>query len=115
MNKYEYPAEKFDSARIYLKHSRSDSNGGALLIADAFRECRSALFQLSKPNVDYLDDGVKTTLEKLKELMDTTGLESRPEVSLDVVKAELLTSDQKVNLEGMINYLANWFDAKSSE
>jgi hypothetical protein len=113
MNKYEHPAEKFDSARKYLE--RSHSEGDVILIADAFRECRSALFQLSKPNVDYLDDGVKVTLEQLKELMDTTGLEDQSESSLDIVKAELLTPDQKVELSGVVNYLANWFDTKSSE
>lgn len=113
MNKYEYSAEKFDEARKYLE--RSHSEGGVILIADAFLECRKGLFQLDKPNVDYLDDGVIRALGKLKELMETTGLDNRPDLDLNIIKAKLLTPDQKVELSGVVNYLANWFDTKSSE
>ncbi len=113
MNKYEYPAEKFDNARKFLERSRTE--GDVILIADAFRECRTALFQLDKLNVDYLDDGVIKALGELKELMDTTGLDNRPDLDLNIVKAKLLTPDQKVELSGVINYLANWFDTKSGE
>ena len=42
MNKYEYPAEKFDNARKFLERSRSEDD--VILIADAFRECRTALY-----------------------------------------------------------------------
>ncbi len=108
-DKYEYAAEKFDNARKYLDRSRSE---GDELIADAFHECSHGLHNL---NTDDLDDGARESLRKLKELMDTTGLADPSLGDLYIMKAGLLTPDQKVELSVVVNHLASWFDAQSRE
>ena len=47
--------------------------------------------------------------------MDTTGLADPSLGDLYIMKAGLLTSDQKVELSGVVNHLASWFDARSRE
>lgn len=108
MNKYEYAAEKFVTARssLMLPHPK----GEAISIADAFFECSLSLRTL---NQDDLDDGARTSLRRLEELMDTTGMDD-PD-SRYKIKAERFTLDQKLELSREIDYLASWFDAKTRE
>ncbi len=108
--KFTYAREKFVTARtsLMLPHPKGETTS----IADAFSECSLSLRTL---NQDDLDDGARTSLRKLKELMDTTGLADPSLGDLYIIKAGLLTPDQKVELSGVVKYLANWFDAKSRE
>ena len=109
-DKYEYAAEKFATARrsLMLPHP----NGDTTAIADAFSECSLSLRTL---NQDDLDDGARTSLRKLEELMGTTGLDDPLHRGLYTIKAERLSLDQKVELSREVNYLASWFDAESRE
>ena len=108
--KYAYVSEKFATAResLMLPHQDGDTKS----IADAFFECSLSLRTL---NQDDLDDGARTSVRKLEELMDTTGLDDPLGRGLYTIKAERLSIDQKAELSREIDYLASWFDAQSRE
>ena len=108
--KFAYQSEKFATARrsLMLPHQGDVTKS----IADAFFECSLGLRNL---DVNDLDDGARESLRKLKELMDATGLDDPNERGLYIIKAETLTTEQKTELSNEINYLASWFDIKSTE
>ena len=108
--KYTYASEKFATARrsLMLPHPDGDTKS----IADAFSEC---FLSLRTFNYDDLDDGAKTSLRKLEELMGTTGLDDPLHRGLYTIKAERLSLDQKTELSKEVDYLATWFDAQSRE
>jgi len=108
--KYTYASEKFATARSYLMLPHPD--GDTKSIADAFSECSLSLRTF---NHDDLDDGARTSLRKLEELMGTTGLDDPLHRGLYTIKAERLSIDQKAELSEVIDYLASWFDAQSRE
>jgi len=110
--KFTNASEKFATARRCLTLPHLELEDETTSIADAFTECSHGLHEL---NADDLDDGARESLRKLKELMDTTGLADPSLGCLYTMKAGLLTPDQKVELSGVVNYLANWFDARSRE
>jgi len=108
--KYTYASEKFATARtsLMLPHPRGETTA----IADAFFECSLGLRTL---NQDDLDDGARTSLRKLEELMDGSGLDDPLDRGLYTIKAERLSIDQKAELSDVIDNLASWFDARSRE
>jgi len=108
--KFTFASEKFATARrsLMLPHP----NGDTTAIADAFSECSLSLRTF---NHDDLDDGARTSLRKLEELMGTTGLDDPLHRGLYTIKAERLSIDQKAELSEVIDYLASWFDAQSRE
>jgi len=110
MNKYDHAAEKFTAARrsLMLPPPKDETTA----IAGAFHECSRGLHNL---NTDDLDDTARESVRKLKELMDGSGLNDPLDRGLYMIKAERLSIDQKAELSEVINYLANWFDTKSSE
>jgi hypothetical protein len=105
-----YTSEKFAIARRSLMLPHPD--GEITSIVDAFNECSHGLHEI---NADDLDDEARESLNKLEELMDTTGLSDPSLGGLHTIKAELLTLDQKAELSREIDYLASWFDARSRE
>ena len=108
--KYPYVSEKFAIARksLMLPHPDGDTKS----IVYAFFECSLSLRTLNQYD---LDDRARTSLRKLKELMDTTGLDDPLGRGLYTVKAERLSLDQKAELSREVDYLATWFDAQSRE
>ena len=105
-----YVSEKFAIARksLMLPHPDGDTKS----IVYAFFECSLSLRTLNRYD---LDDRARTSLRKLKELMDTTGLDDPLGRGLYTVKAERLSLDQKAELSREVDYLASWFDAESRE
>jgi len=108
--KHEYVSEKFAIARksLMLPHPDGDTKS----IVYAFFECSLSLRTLNQYD---LDDGARTSLRKLKELMDTTGLDDPLGRGLYTVKAERLSLDQKAELSREVDYLASWLDVHSRE
>lgn len=106
--KFAYQSEKFAAARrsLLLPHQGDVIKS----IADTFFECSLGLRNL---DVNDLDDGARESVKKLKELMDTTGLDDSSERGLYKIKAETLTTENKSELSNEIDYLASWFDIKS--
>lgn len=102
---FAYAAEKFSTARrnLMLPHPK----GEAQSIMHAFHECSLGLDDIDKSK---LDENAATRVRKLEQLMDTSGLEDPDEEGLWVVKARQLTIDEKIELSGLIDELAHWFD-----
>ncbi len=106
--KFSYQSEKFSSARsaLMLPHP----NGEAASIAAAFHQCSLGLHQLYEKD---LDDNARSWTEKLRELMDTSGLVDPDGRGLWAVKAASLTVDQKFELSRVVDELAHWFHCES--
>lgn len=102
--KYSYQSQTFSKARscLMLPHP----SGEAASIAQAFHECSLGLHDLDRDNTD---DSVRNWLSQLDELMDTSGLEDQDKKGLWHVKASELSTDQKLQLSGIIDELAHWF------
>jgi hypothetical protein len=102
--KFGYQVEKFSAARrnLMLPHLR----GEAQSIAGAFHECWLCLKDLQ---TDNLKGDVRNWLEKLKDLMDTSGIEDTSGRGKWELKAEQLTEEQKLELSRVIDELAQWF------
>ena len=107
---YTYTGAKFATARKNLVPPHPD--GEITSIVKAFHECSDGLHEI---NVDNLDNEARKSLEKLRELMDTTGLSDPSLGDLFAIKAELLTLDQKTELLEAINYLTSWFETRSGK
>jgi hypothetical protein len=106
--KFAYQAEKFATARrsLMLPHPKGEVQS----ITDAFIECSHGLKNLRSED---LDDSARCSVRKLKELMDSSGLEDPTHRGWFAMKAEQLTLDQKFELSEEINYLATWFDLQT--
>jgi hypothetical protein len=102
--KFGYQAEKFSAARrnLMLPHPQ----GEAQSIAGAFHECWLGLKDLQ---TDNLEEGVRNWLKKLKEFMDTSGIEDMSGRGKWELKAEQMTEEQKLDLSRVIDELAHWF------
>lgn len=103
--KYSYPAEKFNRARscLMLPHSR----GEAASIAEAFHECRLGLHDLDTSGID---DTADSWIRNLDDFMDTSSISDASDVGHWQLKAELFSTDQKIELSRVIDELAHWFD-----
>ncbi len=103
--KFSYQAETFSSARrsLMLPHPK----GEAQSIAGAFHECSLGLHDLQ---TNDLDENVRDWLNKLEDLMDTSGIEDTSGRGTWGLKAEQLTEEQKFELSRVIDELAHWFD-----
>lgn len=108
--KFAYISERFSAANKSLLPPHP--NGEISSIANAFHECSHGLHEI---NNDDLDDETLESLNKLKNLMDTTGLSDPSLGDLFIIKAELLTPDQKAELSREVEFLANWFGARSGK
>lgn len=103
--KFAYQAEKFSAAchSLMLPHPRGEAES----IASAFHECSLGLHKLSDKE---LDDNARGWVTKLREFMDTTGIQDPAGRGTWVIKAERLTVDQKLELSRTVAELAHWFD-----
>ena len=63
---------------------------------------------------DALDDDARKWVRELNELMNTDGLEDPTKKGLWVIKAETLTTDDKIKLSHIVDELACWFDREDS-
>lgn len=105
--KYMYQSEKFSTARrsLMLPHP----GGEAASIVAAYNECSLGLHDL---NEDGLDEHPRDWIRRLRELMDTTGLNDPAGIGTWALKAERMTEGEKFDLSRVIDDLANWFDRK---
>ncbi len=106
MTDFAYPSEKFSVARssLMLPHPR----GEAASITDAFHSCLLGLAGLDKST---LDDDARRWVTDLDALMNTDGLEDPDgNTGLLMVKAKMLTEEQKSQLSLIIDSLAVWFN-----
>ncbi len=103
--KFRHPAEKLSQARraLMLPHSQ----GEAQSIADAFSVCSLGLNRLSPTD---LDDDARRWFSKIKELMDTSGVQDPAGRGTFAVKAEGFSLDQKLELADAVDQLADWFE-----
>jgi len=108
MTSFTYPSEKFSVARstLMLPHPR----GEAASVAAAFHTCSLGLASLDK---NALDDDAGRWVMDLDDLMNTDGLEDPDgKKGLWMVKAEMLTDEQKSQLSLIIDSLAVWFKSQ---
>lgn len=110
MQKFAYPSEKFSIARssLMLPHPR----GEAASIVSAFHECSLGLHGLRDED---LDDSARGWVAKLKELMDTSGIQDPTVRGMWFIKAERLTDDEKLELSRIVDELARWFREHSGD
>jgi len=102
--RFYYQAEKISAARscLMLPHPRGEEKS----IADAFLECDCGLQDLDKK---LLDDTACVWIQKLDTLMCPAGLSDPLDRGLWTVKAEALTTDERIELSRIIDELANYF------
>ena len=102
---YKYSSEKFSVARRSLMLPQP--RGEAESIASAFHEISLGLHNLDEGG---LDEAARTWVEKIKKLMDTTGIDDPAGRGQWLIKAEQLKEDQKFELSRVLGELAHWFD-----
>ncbi len=104
---YGYQSEKLSAARhcLMLPHSQGVESS----IANAFHECTLAFHDMDESG---LSDDARTWVSKIKEIMDTTGLEDPNDEGTWVVKARDLSVDQQIELSRVVDELAHYFDRK---
>lgn len=104
---YRYQSKKFSAARrsLMLPHPRGEAES----IASAFREISFGLDNLDEGE---LDEAARNWVEKIKELMDATGIDDPTDRGQLSIKAEQLTEDQKFELSRVLDELAHWFDRR---
>lgn len=108
MRRFSYQKKQFSAARSSLMLPHPE--GEAASIASAFYECSRGLHTLDEQE---LDDSVRYSLTKVKELMDTSGLANPADPDqrgLWMVKADSLTEEQKFDLSRAVDELAHWFE-----
>lgn len=103
--KYGYQMQKFSQARqcLMLPHPM----GEARSIAHAFDHCNHGLGELR--DLEELDEDKRNSIQKLKGLMDTSGLNDPNGRGTWEVKAEKLTEAQRFELSRVIDDLADFF------
>ena len=101
-----YRNDRFWAARrsLMLPHP----HGEVAAIASAFHDCFLALADVRSED---LDDNARDWVSKLRDLIDTTGLQDPTHRGLFTIKAERLTEGQKLELSQVVDELANWFDS----
>jgi hypothetical protein len=102
---YSYQAEKLSVARscLMLPHSR----GAAESIAEAFHNCYKAFHRMDESG---LSDDARRWVRKIKEFMDTSGIDGTNGEGAWAIKAGQLTTDDQLELSRTIDELASWFD-----
>ena len=105
--KFQYQAEKLSVARraLMLPHSRGEAHS----IAEAFQACDLGFKDL---RTDALDESPRRWVGRIQGLMDTTGIEDPQHHGTWLVKAQRLTTDQKLEMSRAVDELASWFDAQ---
>ena len=101
---FAYQSEKFSAARrcLMLPHTP----GEAEPIASAFHECSLGLHQL---DLNGVSDDARSLIRRLNEFMDTSGLSDPNKVGLWTIKAESLTTGEKIELSQIVDELADYF------
>jgi len=109
MQKFTYPSEKFSVARssLMLPHPR----GEAASIASAFHECSLGLHDVRDED---LDNHARGWVAKLRELMDTSGIQDPTGRGMWLIKAEQLSEEEKFELSRIVDELAHWFRREHS-
>ncbi len=107
---FRYQGEKLSSARrsLMLPHPRGEAES----IFHAFQNCSLGFQDLRDED---LDDDARGWVAKINELMDTTGIDDPESRGTWLLKAELLTEDQRIELSSAIDELAHWFDRRLQE
>ncbi|TAM80588.1 MAG: hypothetical protein EPN47_15110 [Acidobacteria bacterium] len=102
--KYRYQSEKFSTARrlLMLPHPRGETHS----IVSAFHECSLGLQDVSEED---LDETAGEYVRRLRELMDTTGLEDPTGEGVWWVKARAMTESDEFEIARIIDELASWF------
>lgn len=105
--KYSYLAEKLSAARrcLMLPHPKGEADS----IFHAFHECKLGLMGI---DINSLDETPRDWIKKLDKLMSTAGLEDPSKRGLWLIKAEQLSTDDKIELSHVIDELAFWFHQK---
>ena len=103
--RFTYSSEKLSQARraLMLPHTR----GEAASIAEAFEVCDRGFHHL---NHDDLDDNARSWVNKITQLIDTSGVQDAGQRGTWLVKAESLSVDQRIELSNAIDELAHWLD-----
>lgn len=103
--KFAYASEKFSAARrcLMLPHPRGESES----IAAAFHECSLCLHDL---DLTELDENARLWVAKIRDLMDTTGVQDASGRGTWAIKADGLTENEKFELSRTIDELASWFE-----
>jgi hypothetical protein len=99
-----YQAEKFNLARraLMLPHPK----GEAAAVADAFLELSLALHKFDDA---ALASGAREQLQRLRELMDTSGTEHGSERGAWAAKAKGFSTEDKLEISALVDSLASWF------
>ena len=111
--KFSYQSEKLSQARscLMLPHPQ----GEAQSIASAFHELSLGFHRFDEQS---LDEVAKQWVSKLKEMMDTSGLNEADdlnELGLWYIKAGSFTVDDKIELSRLVDELASWFYRENVE
>ena len=104
---FSYQSEKLSAARacLMLPHT----HGEAESIAAAFRNCSLAFHNMDESG---LDDSAREWVRKIKQFMDTSGVQDPSGKGTWAVKASTFTTDQQLELSRLIDELAHWFDRR---
>ena len=105
---YEYPTEKFSTARQALvpPHAKGDH----VAVVTAFQECRLGLHRMNRSKLDQTARGWIYALECF---MSTEGFSDAGGQSAWDLKAKTLSADEKAEIARLIDELAKWFATHS--
>ena len=105
---YEYPAEKFSTARqaLVAPHAQGD----LVAVVTAFHECRLGLHRMNRSKLDQTARGWIYALECF---MSTEGFSDAGGESAWDLKAKTLSAEQKSEIGRLIDELAQWFATNS--
>jgi len=101
---YGYLSQKLSAARDVLM--LPTSSGEADSIVEAFKILRAAFHRMDESG---LDGDARKRVRKLEELMNTAGLVDPDSVGLWTIKAQLLGTEEKLELSRCVEALAHWF------
>jgi len=103
--KFSYQVEKFSSARSSLMLPHPE--GEAKSLCDAFRECSLGLHNFDESLIQ--DDNALNNIRKIKESMNSSGLNDQEEKGLWRIKAESLSEEEKYDFSNAVDELASYF------
>ena len=103
--RFTYSSEKLSQARraLMLPHSRGEEAS----IAEAFEVCDRGFHHLNHKD---LDDSARSWVDKITQLMDTSGVQDPDNRGKWLVKAESLSVDHRTELSNAVDELAHWLD-----
>jgi hypothetical protein len=105
---YEYPAEKFSTARQALVPPHAQ--GDLVAVVTAFHECRLGLHRMNRSK---LDQTARAWIYALECFMSTEGFSDAGGESAWDLKAKTLSAEQKSEIGRLIDELARWFATNS--